>query len=94
LLDDVNWLDTVPNEIMCVILSFLPKTSWFAIMATSKRLFALGRKFFDPSVQNNLAIRRSADRGNVAAVNMLLQDPRVDPSAGLKSTVLTNISRK
>ena len=36
---------------------------------------------FDPSIENNYALRRFARQGNLKVVKELLEDPRVDPAA-------------
>src|SRR5437879_3744407 len=52
-------IDNVPSDMIFVILSFIPysKKDWLKILLVNKRFHQIGKRVFDPSINNNYAIR-------------------------------------
>jgi hypothetical protein len=49
-------------------MKFIPfeKANWMNVLKTCWRFYNVGKEAFDPSVNNNRAIRRAAETGNVS----------------------------
>jgi len=76
-------IDTIPDEILSYIFGFLSFGSdWYNILQVNHRFLRIGRRVFDPSINENSAIRWAARHGKLLAVLHLLKDERVDPSQG------------
>lgn len=73
----------LPREIYDLIISFVPcvGSSWLHLRLVSKTFLASCERIQDPSLQNNEAIIRASAKGQVASVQKLLLDKRVDPKA-------------
>lgn len=85
-------METLPEDILGEIYKYLDRQYWLSILCTSKRWNKKGKEVFDPSFDNNLAIRRAwyailttvsycSLNGRVEVVKNLLKDKRVDPRA-------------
>eukprot|EP01118_Nematostelium_gracile_P003583 TRINITY_DN14146_c0_g1_i1.p1 TRINITY_DN14146_c0_g1~~TRINITY_DN14146_c0_g1_i1.p1 ORF type:complete len:283 (-),score=52.05 TRINITY_DN14146_c0_g1_i1:33-881(-) len=74
---------TLPDEVLCLVFSLLVSGSdWYSVLQVNHRFHRLGRRCFDPSLNDNNAIRWAARHGKLEAVLSLLRDERVDPSQG------------
>eukprot|EP01118_Nematostelium_gracile_P003081 TRINITY_DN13513_c0_g1_i1.p1 TRINITY_DN13513_c0_g1~~TRINITY_DN13513_c0_g1_i1.p1 ORF type:complete len:208 (+),score=48.63 TRINITY_DN13513_c0_g1_i1:111-734(+) len=73
-------LPSIPIEILSAIFSFIPFSSdWLNIKLVCKVWNQLGDHVFNPSENNNFAIKFASQNGY--EIDHLLQDTRVDPSA-------------
>lgn len=68
------------RDIFTIIIPFLDQRRDRLSFLLTCRLFASLQPFFDPSADDNYAIKWAAERGNIAVVKLLLKDPRVGPS--------------
>lgn len=69
----------LPPEILSNILS---KNMYNKASARVNKMWNVETNYlYDPSVNNNLAIREASKKGNFDLVKHLLRDPRVDPTA-------------
>src|SRR3989304_3535098 len=73
-------MDSIPKEIVGVIFSFVPKSSWSGVMTTCRKWNSIGTTVFNPSYDNNSAIRWACRFNKIDSVKKLLKDTRVDPS--------------
>src|SRR5689334_3484341 len=76
-------MEELPPEVVACIFEQLPysNNNWFHVMLACKRFLDIGRKIFDPSCDNNFAIRFASEYGLHRAVKILLRDRRVNPAA-------------
>jgi len=74
-------MNTLPTEIIFHIFELIPKNGRSHIMLVSRKFLEIGRQAFDPSEDNNRAIRKAAEHGMVAAVASLLKDSRINPAS-------------
>jgi len=82
-MDSESPIDMIPDEILSYIFGFLSFGSdWYLVMQVSQRFLRIGKRVFDPSINENSAIRWAARHGKLEAVLALLKDERVDPSQG------------
>jgi len=80
---DPKPIDLVPDEIISFIFGYLSFGSdWYSVLQVCQRFLRIGRRVFDPSINENGAIRWAARYGKLQAVLALLRDERVDPSQG------------
>jgi len=78
-----NVIGRIPDEILAAIFCFITSGSdWFSILQVNQRFLRVARRAFDPSMNENNAIRWAARHGKLEAVLALLRDDRVDPSQG------------
>ena len=76
-----NVIGRIPDEILAAIFCFITSGSdWFSILQVNQRFLRVARRAFDPSMNENNAIRWAARHGKLEAVLALLRDDRVDPS--------------
>jgi hypothetical protein len=52
-----------------------------SVLLTCKEWCAVGKRVFDPSERNNIAIRAAAAKGRINCVKSLLKDSRVNPAS-------------
>ncbi len=71
----------MPDEIIYHILIFVPMKSWLPVLLTSKRFYFIGRKVFDPAVNDNEIFIRVCKKGALNSIVELLKDRRVNPAA-------------
>lgn len=79
--------DILPHIIATHIIPSLDQWSDRLSFLLTCRLFASLEHFFDPSINNNLAIRLASRNCYTAAVELLLKDPRVDPSVKINEAI-------
>jgi len=76
-------INRLPDEIISHVFSFLSFGSeWYSVLQVCQRFLRIGRRAFDPSINENSAIRWAARNGKMEALVGLLRDERVDPSQG------------
>ncbi len=65
----------LPIEILKEIFSYIPfhKQNWFNFAILSKECSAIARQLFDPSVNDQKALRFAVANGNTYSVKKLLQ---------------------
>lgn len=78
----INVTPWLPDEILCLILSFVPYggSNWLNCRLASKKFLVLCKIAQDPSVNNNYAIKWALDNKHFDVARELLKDKRVDPS--------------
>jgi ankyrin repeat protein len=76
-------MEPIPNEILSLILSFVhfQKSDWLNVRMTCKRFLQSSIGVFDPSVNDNMALKLAVGKGDVEAVKYLLEDQRVRSGA-------------
>jgi len=88
-------LDIFPNEILYCIFLRIPfeKRNWLNVLLCNKKFYKIGCLVFDPSIQNNKAIRWASQNGKHEVIKKLLEDPRVDPTIGYSKLIKFNLDR-
>jgi len=102
-------LDIFPNEILYCIFLRIPfeKRNWLNVLLCNKKFYSIllqvkrilckpleiGCLVFDPSIQNNKAIRWASQNGKHEVIKKLLEDPRVDPTIGYSKLIKFNLDR-
>jgi len=73
-------MQNLPNEILWNIFRFVGRDNWLSALLTCRNWKSIGTYVFDPSIEQNRAIRVASRKGKLESVKFLLKDHRVNPS--------------
>jgi hypothetical protein len=68
------------RDVLQIVFSFIPLSSWFNVMCTCKLWNEIGRQVFDPRARRD-ALLVPIRNNNLICLRALLKDKRVDPAA-------------
>lgn len=74
-------LDLIGKDVLGYIFSYIPyeKKNWLHVLLVNKQFFAVGKKTFDPSINNNSALKWAISKGYTEIAKELVRDSRVYP---------------